>query len=163
MKSKCKNCFWTVIHTASSLSSQWQNYNNNNNNNNNTRLMAPCLELHGWAGTRKVNQSRLLRQETVSGSGISWAICKSAPYHSVFTCQMPSCHPTNQQHQSSTIMTKLNQVFKTTKHCDCCADAIKMITTTLQRWQCMPEPQATTHTYSRKAWVRNFDLKIIER
>jgi len=45
----------------------------------------------------------LLKQETVSGSGISWAICKSAPcsrkiimpapIHSVFTG--PSCHPTN--------------------------------------------------------------------
>ena len=41
----------------------------------------------------------------MSGSGISWAICKSAPrsrqittpatLHSVFTGRMPSCHPTN--------------------------------------------------------------------
>jgi len=47
----------------------------------------------------------LLEQETVSGSGISWATCKSAPcpmqitmaspHHSDFTGQMPSCHPTN--------------------------------------------------------------------
>jgi len=45
-------------------------------------------------------------QETVSGSGISWAICKSAPHpkqittpashHSVFLQDVcPSCHPTN--------------------------------------------------------------------
>jgi len=34
----------------------------------------------GWAGIRKVKPIRiLLKQETVSGSGISWAICKSAP------------------------------------------------------------------------------------
>jgi len=33
-----------------------------------------------WAGTRKVKPIWvLLKQKTVSGSGISWAICKSAP------------------------------------------------------------------------------------
>jgi len=48
----------------------------------------------------------LLKQETVSGSGISWAICKSvprsiqittpAPHHSVFLqAGCPSCRPTN--------------------------------------------------------------------
>ena len=36
--------------------------------------------LPGWAGTRKVKPIWiLLKQETASGSGISWAICKSAP------------------------------------------------------------------------------------
>jgi len=45
----------------------------------------------------------LLKQETVSGIGISWAICKSAPrsrqitmlapHHSVFTGQMPFLPP----------------------------------------------------------------------
>ena len=52
----------------------------------------------------------LLKQETVSGSGISWAICKSAPrsrqiatpapHHSVFTGRMPFLPP-NQQRQST--------------------------------------------------------------
>jgi len=48
----------------------------------------------------------LLKQETVSGSSISWAICKSAPrsrqittpapYHSSFLqARCPSCRPTN--------------------------------------------------------------------
>ena len=33
-----------------------------------------------WAGTRKVKLIWIsLKQETMSGSGISWAICKSAP------------------------------------------------------------------------------------
>ena len=47
-----------------------------------------------------------LKQETVSGSGISWVMCKSAPHsrqitmpashHSVFLhARCPSCHPTN--------------------------------------------------------------------
>jgi len=38
------------------------------------------LGLPRWAGTRKVKPILILvKQETVSGSGISWAICKSAP------------------------------------------------------------------------------------
>ena len=72
-----------------------------------TRLTALCLGLPGWAGTRKVKPiSILLRQETVSGSGISWAICKAAPrsrqitipapHRSVFLqAGCPSCSPTN--------------------------------------------------------------------
>jgi len=44
-----------------------------------THLTAFCPGLPGWAGTRKVKSIWiLLKQETVSGSGISWAICKSA-------------------------------------------------------------------------------------
>ena len=54
------------------------------------------LRLPWWAGTRKVKPIWiLLKHETASGSGISWAICKSAsrfrqittpaPHHSVFT------------------------------------------------------------------------------
>ena len=52
----------------------------------------------------------LLEQETVSGSGISWAICKSAPclrqitmpapYHSVFyrPDALPAAQPTASKH-----------------------------------------------------------------
>jgi len=74
------------------------------------RLFEFCL---GKAGTRKVKPETnldFLEQETVSGSGISWAICKSAPrsrpitipalHHSVFTGQMPFLLP-NQQRQST--------------------------------------------------------------
>ena len=72
-----------------------------------TRLAALFPGLPGLAGTRNVKPIWiLLKQETVSGSGISWAICKSAPcfrqittpatHHSwFFTGRMPSCHPTN--------------------------------------------------------------------
>jgi len=60
-----------------------------------------------WAGTRKVKPIWiLLKQETVSGSGISLATCKSAPrsrqitmpaaHRSVFLqAGCPSCHRTN--------------------------------------------------------------------
>ena len=62
--------------------------------------MALCLGLPSWAGTRKVKPIWiLLKQETVSGSGISWAACKSAPcsgqittpalYHSFFSDALP--------------------------------------------------------------------------
>ena len=46
-----------------------------------TRLTALFPGLPGWAGTRKVKPIWiLLKQETVNGSGISWATCKSAPH-----------------------------------------------------------------------------------
>jgi len=79
------------------------------NTHTHTRLTALCPGLPGWAGTRKVKPIWiLLMQELVSGSGISWAICKSAPrsrqiatpatHHSVFYRPdggCPSCRPIN--------------------------------------------------------------------
>ena len=44
------------------------------NTHTHTRLTAPFPGLPGWAGIRKVEPIWiLLKQETVSGSGISWA------------------------------------------------------------------------------------------
>ena len=44
------------------------------------QLSGLCPGLTGWAGTRKVKPIWIvLKLETVSVSGISWAICKSAP------------------------------------------------------------------------------------
>jgi len=76
-----------------------------------TRLTAPFLGLPTWAGTRKVKPIWiLLKQETVSGSGISWDICKSAtrsrqitapaPHHSVFyrPDALPVTQPTASKH-----------------------------------------------------------------
>ena len=71
-----------------------------------TRLTAFCLGLPGSAGTRKVKPIWiLLKQETVSGSGISWAMCKSVPHsrqitmpashHCFLQARCPSCCPTN--------------------------------------------------------------------
>jgi len=60
-----------------------------------------------WAGIRKVKPIWiLLKQKTVSGSEIRWAICKSAPRSRQITMPAPhrsvflqagcsSCHPTN--------------------------------------------------------------------
>jgi len=56
-----------------------------------THLTALYLGLPGWAGTRKVKPIWIiLKQETVSGSGIRWAICKSAPRSRQIT--MPAPH-----------------------------------------------------------------------
>jgi len=74
-----------------------------------TRLTAPFPGLPGRAGTRKVKPIWiLLKQETLSGSGIRWAIYKSAsrsrqitmlvPHHSsFFTGRMPLLPPNQQR------------------------------------------------------------------
>ena len=54
-------------------------------------LTALCPGLPGWTGTRKVKLIWiLLKQETVSGSGINWVVCKSAPLSRQIT--MPAPH-----------------------------------------------------------------------
>ena len=90
--------------------------------NTHTRLTALFPGLPGWAGTRKVRPIWiLLEQETVSGSGISWAICKSAPrsrqittpvpHHSVFyrPDALPAAKPTASKHWRHLISQSLNQ------------------------------------------------------
>ena len=75
-------------------------------------LTALCPGLPGWAGTRQVKPIWiLLKQETASGSGISWAICKSAsrsrqittpaPHQSSFFYMpdaLPAAQPTASKH-----------------------------------------------------------------
>jgi len=57
-----------------------------------TGLMALGLGLPRWACSRKVELIWiLLKQETASGSGISWAICKSA--HRSRPITTPAPHP----------------------------------------------------------------------
>ena len=76
-----------------------------------TRLTAPFRGQPGYTGTRKVKRIWiLLKQETVSGSGISWVVCKSAsrsrqittpaPHHSVFyrPDALPATQPTASKH-----------------------------------------------------------------
>ena len=71
-----------------------------------TRSTALFPELPGWAGTRKGKPIWIiLKQETMSGSCISWAICKSAPrfrqittpapHHSVLQARCLSCRQAN--------------------------------------------------------------------
>jgi len=82
-----------------------------------TRLTALCPGLPRWAGTRQVKPiCVLLEQEIVSGSGISWAICKSAPrsrqittpapHYSVFyrPDALPAAQPTTSKHWRNLIL-----------------------------------------------------------
>ena len=87
-----------------------------------------------WAGTRKAKPIWiLLNQETVSSSGISWAICKSAPRSRQITTPAPpplrflqagcpSCRPTNSvktlkaeliRFQHTKLITNTSQTFNT--------------------------------------------------
>ena len=94
-----------------SKSNKHTNTHTHTHTHTHTRLTALCPGLPRWARTTKVKPIWiLLKQETVSGSGISRAICKSAPcsreitmpapHHSVFTGRMPFLPP-NQQRQST--------------------------------------------------------------
>ena len=87
-----------------------------------TRLMALFQGLPRWAGTKKEKPIWiLLKKETVSGSGISWTICKSAPcsrqpwQHSplFFTGRMPFLPP-NQPCQR---MGACHKIYKYPCHC----------------------------------------------
>jgi len=56
------------------------------------RLSRFCPGLPGWAGTRKVKPKLIStsgEQESVSGSGMSWAICKSALHPRQITSTPP--------------------------------------------------------------------------
>ena len=81
------------------------------NTHTHIHLTALFPGLPRWAGTRKVEPIRiLLKRETVSGSGISWARCKSAPcsrqittpasHHSIFyrPDALPTAQPTASKH-----------------------------------------------------------------
>jgi len=89
-------------------------------------LTALCPGLPGWAGTRKAKPIWiLLKQDTVSGSGISWTVCKSAPrsrqistparHHSVLyrLYALPAAQPTVSKHWRQTA----NQQWINTSRC----------------------------------------------
>ena len=106
------------------LSSSLLPVSDKHSNQTHTRLTALFPGLPGWAGTTKVKPIWfLLKQETVSGSGISWAICKSAPcsrqittpapHHSVFLqAGCPSCRPTNSVKALKALMRSTRQNIK---------------------------------------------------
>ena len=80
---------FTFISFQRARTGKWWNKINTHTHTH-TRLTALCPGLPGWAGTRKVKPIWiLLEQETVSGSGTSWAICKSAPRSRQITTPAP--------------------------------------------------------------------------
>ena len=89
-----------------------------------TRLTALFPRLPGWASTRKVKPIWIsLKLEIVSGSGISWAICRSAPcwrqittpapHHSVFyrPDALPAAQPTASKHWRHSLLNAICNSF----------------------------------------------------
>ena len=108
-QSSPRHCYLNHDHTTSILSPSLHTIHTHTHTH--TRLTALFPGLPGWAGTRKVKPIWiLLKQETASGSGISWAVCKSAPrsrqitmpapHHSVFyrPDALPAAQPTASKH-----------------------------------------------------------------
>ena len=102
-----------TVATCNNSSNRRQTVNKleRNRSHTHTYLTALFPGLPRWAGTRKVKPIWiLLKQEPVSGSGISWTICKSAPrsrqttmpapHHSVFyrPDALPVAQPTASKH-----------------------------------------------------------------
>ena len=92
------------------------------NSNTHMHLTALFPGLHGWAGTRKITPIWIfVKQEIVSGSGISWAICMSAPcsrlittlapHYSVFyrPDALPTAQPTVSKHWRQDIFNSNNK------------------------------------------------------
>jgi len=119
MKAKCQHYFvcallFPVAENFNAFSITWMHLLSSartQGTHTHTRLTAPFPGLFGWAGTRKVKSISILpKQETVSGSDISRAICKSAPrsrqittpapHHSVFyrPDALPCAQPTVSKH-----------------------------------------------------------------
>ena len=92
-----KQVFWAVKLRASctnasvmSMLNSAEALHTHTHTHTHTRLMALCPTLPEWAGTRKLKLIWiLLKQETVSGSGICWVICKSAPCSRPITTPAP--------------------------------------------------------------------------
>jgi len=114
-ESKCQNS--PIIHISSNNHSHTHPFNGPLSGTTQVsqythpRLTALCTGLPRWAGTRKVKPIWiLLKQETVSGTGICLAICKSAhrsrqittpaPHHSSFyrPDALPAAQPTVSKH-----------------------------------------------------------------
>jgi len=128
-----------------------------------TRLTAFCPGLPRWAGTRKVKPIWiLLKQETVGGSGISWAICKSAPrcrqtttsapHHSVFYRRdaIPSTQPTASKHWRHILLYKLRDKYTSTSlYClgteaRVWTNLPKVVTWKQNTWELNPSSQDTS-------------------
>jgi len=87
----CRRFISSAPLPSSSAVSNTISYTVHTHTHTHTRLTALCPGIPRWAGTRKVKPIWILqKQETVSGSGISWAICKPAPRSRQIT--MPAPH-----------------------------------------------------------------------
>jgi len=130
-----------------------------------TCLKALCPGLPGWASTRKVKPIWiLLKQQTVSGSGISWAIGKSAPcsrqittptpHHSVFyrPDALAAAQPTASKHWRHDLR-KSKRELKEWTHLRPKIENCISINTTATEYITTILLHCITATY-RKQWIR---------
>ena len=132
--------------------------------------MALCPGLPGWAGTRKIKRVWiLLKQETASGSGISWAICKSAPHSRQITTSaphnsvfyrpdaLPAAQPTaskhwRQKHWPITVWQKC-VVFKYSFVCVSCSFSVEACTDVF----------TSVDSLLEHLWICNLRSKFMDR
>jgi len=140
----------------------------------------PFPGLSGWASTRKVKPIWiLLKQETVSGSGISWTICKSAPcsrqittpalHHSVFYRPgCPFCLPTTGQSTEGTdfftsavwklfILTRSSAITDRPDSTLCQSKSFQLLHNCKNQ---LYNKSATYRTYRVRAFCRLTDIKL---
>ena len=112
-----------------------------------------------WAGTSKVKPIWiLLKQETVNGSGISWAICKSAPHsrqittpaphHSVFyrPHALPATQPTASKHWRGIEQNSRKLPYQPwVPEAKCCVQPIA-------NWQCGLQQMPQIWTLCQHSW-----------
>jgi len=126
-----------------------------------THLTALFPGLPGWAGTRKVKPIWiLLKQETVSGRGISWAICKSASrsrqitmpvlHHSkFFTGRMPFLPPNQQRQSTEGTQERLMRLWLTYEY----SSVVMLYTYRANEIMNIHQPSACTQTRLMSLWI----------
>ena len=130
----CKSDPWTPSSNSTALIMQAIGHQFHTHTHTHTRLMALFPGLPAVSRYQKGKPIWiLLRQETVSGCGISWAICKSASrsrqiatpahHHCFLQARCPSCRPTNSvkalkaQYQHYQYIIKLLKLTQHTRRC----------------------------------------------
>jgi len=125
----CKSDPWTPSSNSTALIMQaiGHQFHTHTHTHTHTRLMALFPGLPAVSRYQKGKPIWiLLRQETVSGCGISWAICKSAsrsrqiatpaPHHCILQARCPSCRPTNSV-KALSLLFKLLKLTQHTRRC----------------------------------------------
>ena len=124
-----------------------------------THRMALCPGLPGWAGTRKVKPIWiLLKQETVSGSGISWAVCKSAPRSRQITTPAPQQQLVDKEIWKTiklpylcSRLTNFDEIWHGDSHLPLTADQpLKFLISGNPRWRRPPSWKSQKSRYTRK-------------
>ena len=133
--------------------------------------------LPGWASSRKVKPIWIsLKQETVSGSDISWDICKSAPrsrqitmptpHHSVFyrPDALPATQPTASKHWRQVPLVRLQWVVLMCQwlYCDTFVCPRRLSSGPATEASCFRPVHPYVHMPGRGIfWLASFQLLVV--